>query len=78
MPVLISDDENSGFHMTVDNGTRPYDQKCPNGLKTQVIMNCNESAQWTSPNVSEYLSVAYHHADDPCMVCDFKRGVHSS
>ena len=58
--------ENGGFYMTVENGSKP--ENCKNGLKTQVTLTCDEDKAWTNQDISDYVRVAYHHENEPCMV----------
>lgn len=66
--------------MKVENGTKPENGTvCKNGLQTEVIMVCDRSSQWNSQDISEFVSIVYHHGDDPCMVGGAKNslsGVH--
>ena len=55
--------------MRVENGSKPENgSKCPNGISTQVTLTCDSSKSWNHQDISDYVSVAYHHDEGPCSV----------
>lgn len=67
---ITSDDEESGFRMRIENGTKPENGTvCKNGLQTEVIFVCDKTKQWNGQDISDNIQLVYHHGDDPCMVC---------
>ena len=68
-----TDDEKDGFHMRVENGSKPENGTvCKNGMMSEVILTCDKNAPWDNQDISEYLLLAYHHGDDPCMVSNLR------
>ena len=64
-----TDDEKDGFHMRVENGSKPENGTvCKNGMMSEVILTCDKNAPWNNQDISNYVELAYHHGSDPCMV----------
>ena len=59
-----------GFHMDVENGSRPDDGRCNTryGIRTRVVLVCNSTVQWTNQDLAGLIEVAYLEAIDPCEV----------
>ena len=55
--------------MKVENGSRPENGTvCKDGIQSEVILVCDQSKEWNSQDISEFVQLAYHHGEDPCMV----------
>ncbi len=67
---LDVDNVGAGFHMDVENGSRPDDGRCNTkyGIKTRVILVCNSSVQWSTNDLTGLIEVAYLEDTDPCDV----------
>ena len=58
-----------GFHMDVENGSRPDDGRCNKyGIRTRVVLVCNSSANWDNQDLSAFTYVSYAKTEDPCHV----------
>ena len=59
-----------GFHLDVENGSKPDDHKCDHlsGMKTQVMLTCNSSVKWTGQDISEIFHIVSVDFFDRCEV----------
>lgn len=57
--------------MDVENGSKLENGECQNdgGIRTRIVLTCNSSAEWTSQNLSDIISV---RAGGPCEVIPYR------